>query len=408
MAHLFSHIEDEDITGLGVGAPDKTLLKKTADVMLQSTKALLESGNVDCLQYGPRRGDPEVLKELAKFLTSQYQDKVKSENLMINAGATQGLKFLAKALFNAGDLVLFEDPTYFIAITVLTKDTGLKPIAVLTEDDGINVDEVDKILAEHVAAKPLTSSKPYSALLYLVPTFNNPKGTILSEEKSKKLIKVLRKHKALAICDDVYNTLFFIDDKPPLVTPPPKRLFAYDNENDPDYQGNVVSNSTFSKIMGPGLRVGWLEAPTHLLKMLESSGYVLSGGCFNHYTSCVIREGLKLGLISKLVSEVREVYQSRKDALCDAIDQFIPIAKYQRPKGGYFVWVILPENINTNDIFTICKEKYKVTFRPGALCSCVGNFQNCLRLSFSYYSEEILSEAVRKIGMAINDLLDNK
>lgn len=408
MAHLFSHIDDQGIVCLGVGAPDKPLLKKTADVMLQGTKALLESGDVDCLQYGPRRGDPEMLKELAKFLTNEYQDEVKCENLMINAGATQGLKFLSKTLFDAGDLVLFEDPTYFIAITVLIKDTGLKPIAVPTDDDGINVDEVDKILTEHVAGKTLTSSKPYSALVYLVPTFNNPKGTILSEEKSKKLIKVLRKHKALAICDDVYNTLSFIDERPPLVTPPPKRLFAYDNEADPDYQGNVVSNSTFSKIMGPGLRLGWMEAPPHLLTMFESSGYVLSGGCFNHYTSCVIREGLKLGLISKLVREVREVYQSRKNALCDAIDKFIPIAQYLRPKGGYFVWVVLPENLNANDIFTICKEKYKVSFRPGALCSCVGNFQNCLRLSFAYYSEEILSEAVRKIGMAINDLLNDK
>ncbi|XP_031564871.1 uncharacterized protein YER152C-like [Actinia tenebrosa] len=408
MAHLFSHIDEQGLVGLGVGAPDKSLLKKTADVMLQGTKALLESGDVDCLQYGPRRGDSEMLKELAKFLSDEYQDEVKSENLMINAGATQGLKFLSKSLFDPGDLALFEDPTYFIAITVLVKDIGLKPMAVSTDEDGINVDEVDKILTEHVAGKTLTSNKPYSALVYLVPTFNNPKGTILSEEKSKKLIKVLRKHKAIAICDDVYNTLSFIDERPPLVTPPPKRLFAYDNEADADYQGNVVSNCTFSKTLGPGLRLGWVEAPPHLLTILESSGYVLSGGCFNHYTSCVIREALKLGLISKLVVEVREVYQSRKNALCDAIDKFLPMAQYLRPKGGYFVWVILPENINTNDLFTICKEKYRVLFRPGTLCSCVGNFPNCLRLSFSYYSEEILSEAVRKIRMAIDDLLNYK
>jgi DNA-binding transcriptional MocR family regulator len=101
---------------------------------------------------------------------------------------------------------------------------------------------------------------------------------------------------------------------------------------------------------------------------------------------------------------VREVYQSRKNAVCDAIDKFVPMAKYIRPKGGYFVWVVLPETINTEEVLAISKEKYKVLFHPGTKCSCVGNFQNCLRLSFAHYAEEVLSDAVRKIGMAIDEL----
>lgn len=405
MSTSFSYLTDHGIQGLNIGAPDDGILKACFDIMSVSTKALYESGEVSCLQYGPNLGDNKALQELAKFLTYELKDEVKIENLMFNAGATQGLMLLLSTFFTKGDVAIVEDPSYFIALRAFQESSGLKVFPVASCDDGVDVDQLDEVLTQNIDKEKMAAeNRQYWALVYLVPIFNNPRATCLSEEKSKKLIQVLRKHNVLALCDDVYNLCYFMDSKPPFTTPSPKRLFAYDKESDPGYKGNVVSIGSFSKFMGPGLRLGWIEAPKHIISIFDKSPFVESGGSFNHYTSCVIREALKLGLISKHLIMFREVLHLRMNALCDAIDKHLPTAKYIRPKGGYFVWVTFPESVDAEEVSKVCLAKYKVKAPGGKHFSCVGNFKNCLRLACSYYPEEILADCIEKLAMAMKEV----
>ncbi|XP_001627677.2 uncharacterized protein YER152C [Nematostella vectensis] len=399
---LFDWAEKGGIVSLGIGAPDKTLLAQCSELMMMASQHLVATGETSFLQYGPRLGDIDALKALASFLSKEYKAPVDVKNLMFNSGASQGLKFLAGSLMQHGDTVFVEDPTYFIAINVLVKDQGMNVVPVTTDEGGIDVEQLDQLMSKYasICSRPLTDKKPFRFMVYLTPTFNNPRGTDLTKERSVKLVQVLRKHKALAICDDVYNVIYFKEDNLPN-----GRLFSYDNKIDPNYQGNVISNASFSKILGPGLRLGWIEGPTHLLTMLSESGYSCSGGCFNHYTGCIIGKAIELGLVSKHLEHSRKVYHSRMTALCDAIDEYLPKVRYFRPSGGYFVWLEFPENIDTQELLNVSKREYSVFFHVGPKCSCVGNFRNCARFSAAFYSEDILKESIRKISLALSKLM---
>jgi len=404
----FCELKEQGVTSLKVGAPDDTLLKACFDIVSMATKALYDSGEVTCLQYAPNLGDQQYLEQLAKLLTDELQDEVKVENLMVNAGAAQGLMFILSMLFTKGDIAVIEDPTYFLALQGFRENSGMTVFSVSSCDDGVDVDQLDEVLSKNIDKEKMTSEgRRYHALVYLIPTFNNPCGTCLSEEKSTKLVQVLRKHKALAVCDDVYNLVYFMDDNPPFTTLSPKRLFAYDKESDPDYQGNVISNGSFSKIMGPGLRLGWIEAPKHLISTFKKSAFLTSGGAFNQYTACVIREAMKLGLIPKHLTLIREEYYKRMNALCDAIDKHLPMAKYTRPKGGYFVWVRFPENIDAVEFGNYCLAKYKVTAPAGVQFSCTSSFKNYMRMSFAHYTEDILAQCIEKFGLAIKEFVNH-
>ena len=410
MSTLFDSLleqDGEEVFNLRIGAPSRPLLKKCQDIMRQASEHHLKSDDLSLLQYGPRQGHSVFRAELAKFLSNQYEDTVDSADLMVTAGATQGLALLVTLLFNPGDLAFVEDPTYFLAIKVLSEDLNLKVIGVPTDEDGINVEEFDRLLTQHgVKDRPVTHAKPFGSLLYTVPTFNNPTGSSLPPEKCEGLVKVLRKHNVLAVCDDVYNCLPFVDSEPPFTTPGPKRLFAFDKKSHPDYKGNVVSNGTFSKLLGPGLRLGWVELPECVKNLLVWSYYADSGGSFNQYTSCIVATAFKLGLVTKHVVDAREVYHSQMIALCDAIDKFLPATvTYKRPKGGYFVWLTFPSNVNCRDLQQLCKKKYRVDFNPGSACSCTGSFTNCMRLSFAFYEKHVLQEIVKTIGEALKEML---
>lgn len=175
---------------------------------------------------------------------------------MVTSGATVGLWLSATTFLPPGDqgLVFLECPSYFIAKDILVRDLGHQAIPVSMEPDGINVEEFERLVTiEYEKRKdrlPLAEKHKFWAMLYSIPTFHNPTGTVLSEAKSKKLVEIARKFDILIVCDDVYNLLYFQDETSSELRTSPKRLFAFDNPNDPDYKGHVISNGSFSKLLG--------------------------------------------------------------------------------------------------------------------------------------------------------------
>ena len=408
MTTMFDYLvmHDKNVSTLRVGTPSTELRVRCGDLIQKAAQELHRKENfANILQYGPYSGTLEFRSELAKFLSDQYGSSVDLNDVWINAGATQGFQCMGNLLFQQGDIAFVEEPTYFIGLTALRDDFGMNVIGVPTDQDGMIVDELEKLLSQHChRMRPPTERKPFSGILYCIPTFNNPTGCVLPEERCKKLIKLLRRYNMLAFCDDVYNLLSFIGDKPPFSTPP--RLFSFDDKSDPDYKGNVISNGSFSKLLSPGLRLGWMEVPEHVRKILSSSGYVRSGGCFNHYTSCIVAVALQMGLIKEHLTFVQKVYHNQLNALCCALEKYMPCPfTYRKPKGGYFVWVVLPSEVDCDKLYDICFEKYNVDFNKGSGFSSSGQFKNCMRLSFAFHDGPVIDYCVKQIALGIKEIL---
>ncbi|KAI8518583.1 hypothetical protein Bbelb_046000 [Branchiostoma belcheri] len=326
---------------LQIGAPAYTILRQCAGIMRTS-----EEKEGFLFQYGPRNGDIAYRKELASFLTRHYRYPVDSSSLVVTAGATQGLFMLASLLFNRGDVVFVEDPTYFIGFQILKTDLGLKTISVPMDEEGINVDMLDGLLEEHKKSPTVcvTEDRPFWTMLYLIPTFHNPTGRCLSQRRCRQLVQVARKHHILVVCDDVYNTLCYEKDSQGNFVTPPPALISFDQETDPGFHGNVVSNGSFSKILSPGLRLGWIQAPKKIRSLIMNSSYCDSGGAFNNYTSGIIASALQLGLVEQNLGKIQEIY--------------------------------------------------------------AGLFENCLRVCFALYDLETLTDAVRKIGQCARLMME--
>ncbi|XP_072017691.1 uncharacterized protein [Amphiura filiformis] len=391
----------EGLTNLRVGAPAIRFLKSCAKLLQEAAvKRLTEEAAAegDLMQYGNTRGDPKFRIELATFLTKMYGAPVDRDDIMCTAGATHGLYTLCTQLFKAGDIVFVEDPTYFLAQVIFRKDCQLTMVPVPTDDKGMDMEALDRLMTEYKdkGVTKVSEKRPYRSLIYLVPCFHNPTSRCMAPERCERVVQLARKHESLIVCDDVYNTLSWIPKPDGSFDDPPQRLFAYDKKTDTDYKGgHVVSNGSFSKFMGPGLRLGWYEAPARLHTILIESGYLDSGGGFNQFTGGIMGTAMEMGLVEKHINNVRKYYQDAVVAVCQVLRENMPKGtKFHEPQGGYFIWIELPEGADVSTLRQICMDEHKISFLPGHTCSPEGNYQNCLRISFSYYPKEELVRAV--------------
>ncbi|KAL5006606.1 hypothetical protein ScPMuIL_015412 [Solemya velum] len=392
-----------EMVPMKLGAPGPATLKGCSDLLKTATVQTLneESEEQYIFQYGPRSGCPEFREELAKFLSVEYGNVVESNNLMVTAGATQGLHLISTVLFDVNTPVFVEDPTYFIAITMLQQDLGMNIISVPTDKDGILVDELGKLLEEHYPIdKNINQKSPFWAMVYLIPVFSNPKGYTLPPERCRKLVQLARKYDVLLLAEDVYNLITFSEE------PPPPRLLQYDEKSDPEYKGNTLSNCTFSKILAPSLRLGWIEATDRVHQLLSMCHTAHSGGSFNHYMSKLMTVALKMGLVTNHLKRLRKVYKERMDLVYVELKSKLPSSvKVREPQGGFFLWLELPLSIDTEKLNELCTDKYRVNFLTGISASPTKSYRNCLRLSISYCTGEQLISGIERLANAIKEML---
>ena len=220
-------------------------------------------------------------------------------------------------------------------------------------------------------------------------------------EINQSLVKLARKNDLLITCDDVYNLLHYTCDKPP------KRLFAYDIEgikNDKDFKGNVISNGSFSKILAPGLRVGWMECPPRCVEAFRNSGVLKSGGGASNYASGIVTSLIELGLAEKQLKLYSKKYYERMEAMCNTLKRNLPsYCKFLKPQGGYFVWIEFPETFDCNKLNVYCKENFEVFGIAGPRFSSKKLHKNFMRLTFSFHSTDVLMKSVERFCQAVEE-----
>ncbi|CAK8693875.1 unnamed protein product [Clavelina lepadiformis] len=403
MAHPLNDFEDNGLLkpghySLQVGAPGPESLKKIADYLDDASKKLREQHRFEeSLQYGVVPGTHSVREAIAQFLTRQYGQPVERDDLFVTSGASSGVEVLMKHYFTQEQYIFAENPTYPVFAMSINKDQVMKGVPIPIESDGLNLKVLEEKLKELPETK-LTPRRPFRAAVYLIPTHHNPTGCCYSPEKCNKLVKLARKYDVLIICDDVYNVLSYKADVsvPGKFEYSPQRLFAYDRKTDPDYK------------VAPGLRMGWYEAPTHVITSLQDCYLANSGSGQTYYVAHLVAEALKSGSIDNHVQMLRTKHKERMDVAISTVEE--NLSKYgvtiTHPEGGYFLWVKLPENMDSAKILELSKERENVTFVKGNLASICGDFSNHIRLCIAYYEVDDIRKGVEGLCRVIKSVLE--
>ncbi|TDH73731.1 hypothetical protein CCR75_003298 [Bremia lactucae] len=330
------------------------------------------------LQYGVIKGYPKFRATLAEFLTKGYQHEVDPEKLFVTNGVTGGLALICSLFLQAGDLVFMEEPSYFLALSIM-KDFKINVRQIRMDEDGLDIDELERLLQRGIVPK----------MLYTIPTCHNPTGRTLSTVKRQRLVELSVQYKFLIVADEVYQLLSF-----PHVTPPPP-MFTFDTHD------TVLALGSFSKILAPALRLGWIQGSHTLLRKIEGCGQLDSSGGISPVISGIVHAAIASGLQQEHLDTTIKTLWGRADALMKELKVCLPAGvTFEVPDGGYFVLVRLPDGMNANDLLPIA-QKHKVMFLPGASFS--RNMKNYLRLSFSWYDLPDMQLGARRLADAIRE-----
>lgn len=371
------------VVDLGIGQPQDALLP-----VAEFERALREAPvPAFQLQYGIEQGDGHLRVALADFLAPRYGVPVAAvdpERMVVSGGNSQAIDWCCATLARPGDVVLVEDPTYFLAGGIFA-GYGLHVVGLPVDGDGLLPDALEAALAEY---------RP--AFVYTVPTYANPTGTTTSADRRAAIVDAVARHGALLVADEVYHLLSYggPDDAPP----PPYGAWLD--------SGVVVCLGTFSKILAPGLRLGWIQAAPTVLDRLIARGQLVSGGGLNPFAAPVVARLLGDGTAGAYLDRLRATYATRVRAMDAALrEAFGPPGQgptgvtWRVPDGGYFFWLRFPDGVDTASERPSAVAR-GAAFQPGPKFSTSGSFTNCLRLSFAYYGEDDLARAVHAIADA--------
>ncbi len=339
------------------------------------------------LQYGATEGY-EPLREMIARHIARYGIKAGTENVLITSGSQQALDLIGKLLINAGDRVLVEAPTYLGALQAFNV-YGADYLSVPSDADGLRTEILEAALR----------SGP--KFMYVLPNFQNPGGTTLSEGRRHQLVLLADKYGIPIVEDDPYGQLRYEGEH---LTP----LVVLDRENlrrDNGYSiGNVLYLSTFSKTLAPGLRLGWIVAPPEVISKLVQlkQGADLHSSTFGQM---VAYEVARDNFLDEHVKVIRRVYRERRDVMLEALAQYFPPeVTWTRPAGGLFLWVTLPHGMDTAKLFKAAVEQ-NVAFVPGdCFYAPNGNQDEAMRhmrLNFSAAPPEQIREGIRRLSIAV-------
>ena len=366
------------------GHPDPTVLP--VDGLRAATEAVLRGPRSRlALQYGPEQGTPALIDYLVGKLNREERLDLTGNNLMLVAGSVHAVDMIARLYGGHDGVVLVEAPTYHDALHVF-RDHGVDLRSVPIDGDGMTVEA----LAERLASLQREGKPP--RLLYTIPNFQNPSGVTLTAARREAILELARKHGFLIVEDDVYRDLAFEGEVLP-------SFYALSGG-----QG-VLRIGSFSKIMAPGLRLGWLiAAPEHIQRCVNCGTSQMGGGA-NPFTAHVVAEYCRAGYLEPQIARLRQVYRRRRDVTLAALERYMsPGVSWTRPRGGFFVWLTLPEGVSVRPLQEAARQR-EVLFVPGTGFFVGGGGERNLRLAFSFVPPEEIERGVAVLAQAVGEIM---
>lgn len=386
MRDMMSITDRPEVISLASGMPDTASFPK--DLLESVFVDMARHHSAELLQYTPTEGITPVKQRIAEVMAAEGID-ADPDNILVTTGGQQAIDLVTRILVNPGDTIITEAPTYPGAVPSFLSFQA-EAVQIDLDENGMRIDlleaELDRLEAQDIRPK----------FIYTVPNFHNPAGVTMSLERRRRLVEIASERELLVLEDNPYGMLRYGGE--PLPT-----LRELDGGNFVIYLG------TFSKIFAPGLRLGWIEGPSPVVEkcnIAKAAADLNSSGPAQYLIESYFEQANWLDW----VATASKIYKSRRDAMLAALERYFPPeASWTRPEGGLFIWVTLPEAIDTTDLLTRALRS-NVAFVPGA-GAFLGNKpdprgRNTMRLNFSGVPEEKITEGVRRIGEVIEEQLD--
>ena len=377
-----------DVISFGGGFPAGELFP--VERVKEACEKILTENPQKALQYSTTEGyDP-----LRQYLVDDYRSRgvnIGLQNIQITGGSQQALDFIGRIFVNEGDKLLVESPTYLGALQAWNA-YGPEYVTVETDDDGMQVDKIEAIIKEHDPR-----------FIYVLPNFHNPMGVSMSIARRKQLVEISHKYNLPIVEDDPYGKLIFEGEMLPSIA----KLDCQFRKGVDNFEGNVIHTSTFSKILAPGLRIGWAIGPEEVIKKMVQAkqGADLQCSTFDQYIAYELVAG---DWLPDHIELIKRVYKERRDAMLQAFEDFMPEGTtWTTPAGGLFLWLRLPEGCDSLELFPKAVEQ-RVAYVPGVPFYPIDGPRNTMRLNFSASDPEKIREGVRRISVMAKNALAGK
>ena len=376
MRDLMALTERDDVISLAGGLPDTSTFPPDSYAALMRTVAVDSCARA--LQYSPTDGLEAVKRCIIEVMAAEGLE-IEADELLVTTGGQQVIDLVCKTLLDPGDVVVTEAPTYPGAVPTFCAYQA-DVVQVTLDRDGMRVDELASVLdaLEEAGRRP--------KFIYTVPNFHNPAGVTLSLERRRELVRIAAERELLILEDNPYGLLRY--EGTPLPT-----LRSLDDEF-------VIYASTFSKILSPGVRLGWTAAPAPILQKMNL-GKQASDLCSSSISQHFVAAYFDSGPWEDYVRSLTEIYRRRRDVMLDSLAEDFPReAEWTHPEGGLFIWVTLPDYIDTTDLLARALEEH-VAFVPGRAAFVDGRGGSSMRLNFSGVNEDEIREGIRRIGEVV-------
>ena len=379
---LMQHAVGKDLISFAGGMPNNDLfpIAEIDEIYNNLSDEIKKVG----FQYGPTSGYPPLIRNLKKYLKAKNLP-IRNNKILITTGSLQAISIITQELINEGDIILTENPSFVGALSVF-ETYRANVIGIPIDKNGIIIEELKNTINRF-------SRKP--KFLYITPNFHNPAGIIYSLERKRQILEVLDGTGIVLLEDDAYSDLYFKDEDKYL-TKSIKSITGYNVE--------VIYTGSFSKILGPGFRLGWMLASPEIFEKGENIKQALDA-CTSNFNQILANEFLAQGKLTNYLTFLRKEYLERKNLLQNALVKYMPKEiSWNEPKGGFYFWLKLPESLNSTAIFKECIKK-NVVFVTGRTFDPASKKDDRLRLSFSNMPKNEIEKGVKIIAEVVRFLL---
>ncbi len=385
---IFKYSGDPSFISFAGGYPDPDVFP--VEELKEVSVEALDKYAKKALQYSATEGVPELRQYLVKFMEEEENVKgLGEENIIITTASQQSLFLVGLVLIDPGDVVMVEAPTYLGALSAFDP---FEPdyVSVPTDDDGIIPEKLEEMVID------LKKKGKKVKFLYVIPTFQNPAGYTLSLERRKRIVEIAEEQDFLIVEDDPYSYLVYEGERPPCVK-------SFDNSD------HVIYLSTFSKTFVPGFRLAWIVAHKDIIRRIAISKQA-ADLCTGAYMQYITYLYMQKGHFMKHIEAMRDIYKVKHAAMLEALDKYmsdIPGVYWSKPKGGFFVWLVLPETVDCDQLFDKAIE-HKVVYVRGSAFFADGQGKNTARLNFSQPKVEDIDKGIKILADVIKETMGVK
>jgi len=377
---LLKLVEAGDVISLAGGLPAPETFP--VETIKEIAAEVLTHHADKALQYGTTKGFTPLRLALASWMEKRYGIPTSKVEIMMVAGSQQALDLIGRTFINKGDIVVVEGPTYLAALNAF-KYYEPEFVSIPMDDDGMIIDLLEEKLEE------LRRQGKKVKFVYTVSTFQNPAGVTMSLKRRKRLIELAKEYDFLIVEDSPYSELRYSGE--PI---PPIKHF--------DDEGRVMYLGTFSKILAPGFRLGWIAAHPHFIRKIEIAKQAVDL-CANTLAQVIAWKYVADGHLDRHIPKIIEFYKPRRDAMLEALEEYMPEGvKWTKPEGGMFIWVTLPEGIDTK-LMAEKAIRRGVAYVPGEAFFAHRDVKNTMRLNFTYVPEEVIRDGVKRLAEVIEE-----